>query len=112
MILFAVHYEGTLAETGEVFDTTHVDNTIFSFEIGSGSVIKAWDVALRTMKVEYMVWVLILSFSFNYLITYMPDICLRSGRFQKSLAEQTMLMELLDLPQKYHQSNAQFVCLF
>ncbi|GJT45203.1 peptidyl-prolyl cis-trans isomerase FKBP20-1 [Tanacetum coccineum] len=47
----SLHYEGTLAETGEVFDTTHEDNTIFSFEVGKGSVIKAWDVALRTMKV-------------------------------------------------------------
>ncbi|XP_074308233.1 peptidyl-prolyl cis-trans isomerase FKBP20-1 [Silene latifolia] len=46
-----VHYEGVLAETGEVFDTTHEDNTIFSFEIGKGSVIKAWDIAIRTMKV-------------------------------------------------------------
>lgn len=49
-----VHYEGTLAETGEVFDTTHEDNSIFSFEVGSGSVIKAWDIALRTMKV--IIW--------------------------------------------------------
>ncbi|XP_020244240.1 peptidyl-prolyl cis-trans isomerase FKBP20-1-like [Asparagus officinalis] len=49
--LVDVHYEGTLAETGEVFDTTHEDNSIFSFEVGSGSVIKAWDIALRTMKV-------------------------------------------------------------
>ncbi|KAL6131489.1 hypothetical protein ACLB2K_069864 [Fragaria x ananassa] len=49
--LVDVHYEGVLEETGEVFDTTHEDNTIFSFEIGKGSVIKAWDVALRTMKV-------------------------------------------------------------
>ncbi|KAJ3703320.1 hypothetical protein LUZ61_007025 [Rhynchospora tenuis] len=49
--LVDVHYEGTLAETGEVFDTTHEDNTIFSFEVGTGSVIKAWDIALKTMKV-------------------------------------------------------------
>ncbi|XP_042017330.1 peptidyl-prolyl cis-trans isomerase FKBP20-1-like [Salvia splendens] len=49
--LVDVHYEGTLAETGEVFDTTHEDNTIFTFEVGSGNVIKAWDVALKTMKV-------------------------------------------------------------
>ncbi|CAL9075142.1 unnamed protein product [Musa acuminata var. zebrina] len=49
--LVDVHYEGTLAETGEVFDSTHEDNTVFSFEIGSGTVIKAWDIALRTMKV-------------------------------------------------------------
>lgn len=51
--LVAVHYEGTLPETGEIFDTTHEDNTVFSFEIGSGTVIKAWDIALRTMKVKY-----------------------------------------------------------
>jgi len=49
--LSAVHYEGTLAENGEVFDTTQEDNSIFSFEIGQGAVIKAWDIALRTMKV-------------------------------------------------------------
>ncbi|KAK9283286.1 hypothetical protein L1049_011522 [Liquidambar formosana] len=49
--LVDVHYEGVLAETGEVFDTTHEDNTIFSFELGNGSVIKAWDIALKTMKV-------------------------------------------------------------
>ncbi|KAK2637327.1 hypothetical protein Ddye_032119 [Dipteronia dyeriana] len=49
--LVDVHYEGTLAETGEVFDTTHEDNTVFSFEVGKGSVIQAWDIALRTMKV-------------------------------------------------------------
>ncbi|KAM0941357.1 putative peptidylprolyl isomerase [Dioscorea sansibarensis] len=46
-----VHYEGILAETEEVFDTTREDNTVFSFELGKGTVIKAWDMALRTMKV-------------------------------------------------------------
>lgn len=49
--LLDVHYEGILADTGEVFDTTREDNTVFTFEVGKGSVIKAWDVALRTMKV-------------------------------------------------------------
>lgn len=49
--LVDVHYEGTLAETGEIFDTTREDNTVFSFEVGKGSVIQAWDIALRTMKV-------------------------------------------------------------
>lgn len=49
--LVDVHYEGTIAGTGEVFDTTHEDNTIFSFELGMGAVIKAWDIAIRTMKV-------------------------------------------------------------
>lgn len=52
LLLQSVHYEGTLADTGEVFDTTHEDNTIFSFEIGKGSVIKAWDIAVKTMKVK------------------------------------------------------------
>lgn len=49
---WAVHYEGVLAENGEVFDTTREDNTVFSFEVGKGTVIKAWDVALKTMKVK------------------------------------------------------------
>ncbi|KAL8470240.1 hypothetical protein ACS0TY_032917 [Phlomoides rotata] len=49
--LVDVHYEGILAETGEVFDTTNEDNSIFSFEVGSGSVIKAWDILLKTMKI-------------------------------------------------------------
>ncbi|KAG6734854.1 hypothetical protein I3843_01G280800 [Carya illinoinensis] len=49
--LVDVHYEGVLADNGEVFDTTHEDNTVFSFELGKGTVIKAWDIALRTMKV-------------------------------------------------------------
>ncbi|XP_020583744.1 peptidyl-prolyl cis-trans isomerase FKBP20-1 [Phalaenopsis equestris] len=46
-----VRYEGVLAETGEVFDTTREDNTIFTFELGAGTVIKSWDIALRTMKI-------------------------------------------------------------
>ncbi|PQQ06633.1 peptidyl-prolyl cis-trans isomerase FKBP20-1 [Prunus yedoensis var. nudiflora] len=49
--LVDVHYEGILEETNEVFDTTHEDNTVFSFELGKGSVIKAWDIAVKTMKV-------------------------------------------------------------
>lgn len=49
--LVDVHYEGILAETGEVFDSTHEDNSIFSFEIGKGTVIKAWDIAIKTMRV-------------------------------------------------------------
>ncbi|KAL2924994.1 Peptidyl-prolyl cis-trans isomerase FKBP20-1 [Bienertia sinuspersici] len=49
--LVDVHYEGTLAETGEIFDSTREDNTIFSFEVGKGMVIKAWDIAFKTMRV-------------------------------------------------------------
>ena len=48
---FAVQYEGTFAETNEVFDSTREDNTVFSFELGQGSVIKGWEIAVKTMKV-------------------------------------------------------------
>jgi peptidylprolyl isomerase len=46
-----VHYEGILAEDEKVFDTTREDNLVFSFELGTGSVIRSWDIALKTMKV-------------------------------------------------------------
>lgn len=52
MLNRAVHYEGTLAESGEVFDSTREDNTVFSFELGKGSVIQAWEIAVKTMKVK------------------------------------------------------------
>lgn len=47
-----VHYEGILAEDEKVFDTTREDNLLFSFELGTGSVIRSWDIALKTMKVS------------------------------------------------------------
>ncbi|KAH9301712.1 hypothetical protein KI387_013295, partial [Taxus chinensis] len=46
-----VQYEGTLADTGDIFDTTREDNTVFSFELGKSTVIKAWEIAVKTMKV-------------------------------------------------------------
>ncbi|XP_024397628.1 peptidyl-prolyl cis-trans isomerase FKBP20-1 [Physcomitrium patens] len=46
-----VQYEGKFADTGEVFDSTKEDNTVFTFEIGKGSVIRAWDIAVKTMQV-------------------------------------------------------------
>lgn len=49
--LVDLQYEGILAETNEVFDSTREDNTVFSFELGQGSVIKAWELAVKTMKV-------------------------------------------------------------
>lgn len=52
MLSRAVQYEGVLAESGEVFDSTREDNTVFSFELGKGSVIQAWEIAVKTMKVE------------------------------------------------------------
>ena len=50
-LLSTVQYEGMLAESGEVFDTTREDNTVFSFELWKGSVIQAGEIAVKTMKV-------------------------------------------------------------
>ncbi|GAQ84551.1 FKBP-type peptidyl-prolyl cis-trans isomerase family protein [Klebsormidium nitens] len=49
--LVDVQYEGKLEATGEVFDSSREDNTVFTFEVGQGKVIKAWDLAIPTMKV-------------------------------------------------------------
>lgn len=46
-----VHYVGRLHDTNEVFDSSREDNTVFSFEVGKGKVIRAWDLAFKTMKV-------------------------------------------------------------
>ena len=105
----AVHYEGTLAETGGVFDTTHEDNTVFSFELGKGTVIKAWDIALKTMKVNlFLQLYLAISFlvkveSSCYMFFYV--VSSRLGRLQKSLASQSTHTELLVLHQISLQSN-------
>eukprot|EP00897_Mesotaenium_endlicherianum_P010774 jgi/Mesen1/9725/ME000695S09037 len=46
-----VHYEGRLADTGDVFDTSREDNAVFTFEVGKGTVIRAWDIGIKSMKV-------------------------------------------------------------
>jgi peptidylprolyl isomerase len=45
-----VHYVGTL-EDGTEFDASYKRNKPFEFQIGQGSVIKAWDEGVMTMKV-------------------------------------------------------------
>ncbi|CAI5487735.1 unnamed protein product, partial [Closterium sp. Naga37s-1] len=45
-----VHYEGRLT-TGEVFDSSREDNAVFTFEVGKGKVIRAWDIGIKSMKV-------------------------------------------------------------
>ncbi|XP_034089419.1 peptidyl-prolyl cis-trans isomerase FKBP4 [Gymnodraco acuticeps] len=46
----SVHYVGTLLD-GSPFDSSRDREDKFSFELGKGQVIKAWDIGVATMKV-------------------------------------------------------------
>ncbi|MDU9389244.1 FKBP-type peptidyl-prolyl cis-trans isomerase [Pseudomonas japonica] len=48
--LITTHYTGTLAD-GSVFDSSHQRGKPFQCVIGTGRVIKGWDIGLMGMKV-------------------------------------------------------------
>lgn len=46
-----VHYEGQLAETGAVFDSSRARGKPFKFVLGEGKVIGGWEVGVSSMRV-------------------------------------------------------------
>ncbi|KAI9476350.1 MAG: hypothetical protein EXX96DRAFT_576866 [Benjaminiella poitrasii] len=46
-----VHYDAYLVETNTLFDSSRERRSEFTFTLNSGKVIKAWEIAIPTMKV-------------------------------------------------------------
>ena len=45
-----VHYEGWLAEDYKMFDSSRAKRRPFEFELGKGTVISGWDIALKDIR--------------------------------------------------------------
>ena len=45
-----VHYEGWLAEDYKMFDSSRAKRRPFEFELGKGSVIAGWEIALKDVR--------------------------------------------------------------
>ena len=45
-----VHYEGWLAEDYNMFDSSRTKRRPFEFELGKGTVIAGWDIALKDVR--------------------------------------------------------------
>ena len=45
-----VHYEGWLAEDYKMFDSSRAKRRPFEFELGKGTVIAGWDLALKDVR--------------------------------------------------------------
>ena len=45
-----VHYEGWLADDYKMFDSSRAKRRPFEFELGKGSVISGWDIALKDVR--------------------------------------------------------------
>ena len=45
-----VHYEGWLAEDYKMFDSSRAERRPFEFELGKGTVIAGWDIALKDVR--------------------------------------------------------------
>tara|TARA_B100000945_G_C20281524_1_gene548861 strand:- start:469 stop:894 length:426 start_codon:yes stop_codon:yes gene_type:complete len=45
-----VHYEGWLAEDFKMFDSSRAKRRPFEFELGKGTVISGWEIALKDVR--------------------------------------------------------------